>query len=393
MTDLTSIPSTAGTPPGGAELLAQITAGLSEGKDLRALLDRFLEPIVALAGAKAGAVRLLSDSGERLQLVSDVGLPSAVHPIEDSVDRHCGVCGMAADQRRFVWATDLSVCAERSTGEFFGRECQRMLAVPLQHKGRLLGVYNLFFGDHGEPAPPITALLRSVGELLGLALDNARLENESVRATVLHERQVMAAELHDSIAQTLTFVKMRLPLLEDAMVGHDDPRSLKYLADVRDAVGEAHARLREIVTHFRTRMDPRGLSYALDALAARYRQRSDIELSYVNLAPELRMTIEVETEVFHIVQEALANIERHSHAGRAWLSVERAGDGVEIRVEDDGIGPAKDERCDEAAHFGIGIMGERAARLGGELTITERAARGTLVRLVIPAPPRGGATR
>ncbi len=64
--------------PAGTELLVQITAGLSEGQDLRALLERFLDPIVTLAGAQAGAVRLLSDSGERLQMVSAVGLPDAV---------------------------------------------------------------------------------------------------------------------------------------------------------------------------------------------------------------------------------------------------------------------------------------------------------------------------
>ncbi len=368
--------------PAGTELLVQITAGLSEGQDLRALLERFLDPIVTLAGAQAGAVRLLSDSGERLQMVSAVGLPDAVCRDEQTVDRHCGVCGTAADGHRIVWATELGACAARGDTGFFGRECRRLLAVPLQHRGRVLGVYNLFFAAEAEPAPQVMALLKSVGELLGLALDNARLEAESLRATVMHERQMMAAEIHDSIAQTLTFVKMRLPLLQDALLVHDDPQAMKYLGDVRQAVGESHASLREIVTHFRTRIDSRGLARALESLVARFRERNAIELSYVKRGAALSLSTEVETEVFHIVQEALANIERHSRAQHAWISLEGGPVGFELRVEDDGIGPRPaDEQCDEGSHFGIGIMSERAVRMGGELSVEARPGGGTRVRL------------
>ena len=89
------------------------------------------------------------------------------------------------------------------------------------------------------------AILRSVGELLGLALNNARLEQEHLRATLMSERQMMAAEVHDSLAQSLAFVKMRMPLLHDAMRAHDDARAQQYCDDVRSAVTQAHASLRE----------------------------------------------------------------------------------------------------------------------------------------------------
>jgi len=367
---------------GGADLFVQIAAGLAEGRDLRGLLDRLLEPVVALAGAQAGAVRLLSESGERLQLVSDVGLPSAVHRCEATVDRHCGACGDAADARRIVWSSDLRACAARGGESFFGQTCLRLLAVPLQHRGRVLGVYNLFFAEDIEPPPQVMALLRAMGELLGLALDNARLEAESLRATVMQERQMMAAEIHDSIAQTLTFVKMRLPLLQDAVAECDEAGALRYLADVRQAVGEAHGSLREIVTHFRTRIDPRGLAHALETLVSRFRARNSLELSYVNRGLPLSLSSEVQTEVFHIVQEALANIERHSQARHAWVTIEGGPVGFELLVDDDGIGPRPaDEQCDEGSHFGIGIMSERAQRLRGEFSIGARPGGGTRVRL------------
>jgi two-component system nitrate/nitrite sensor histidine kinase NarX len=248
--------------------------------------------------------------------------------------------------------------------------------------GRVLGIYNLFFEHGTEPEPAVLSLLRSVGELLGLALDNARLEAQSVRATVMQERQMMAAEIHDSIAQTLAFVKMRLPLLEDAVVAGDGALALKYLADVRQAVGETHGSLREIVTHFRKRIDPRGLTPALESLVRRFRERNTIVLDYASTGPPLNLSDEVQTEVFHIVQEALANIERHSQARRAWLSIDGGPVGFELRVDDDGIGPRPaDEQCDEGSHFGIGIMNERARRVRGEFTIGARPGGGTRVRL------------
>ena len=84
-------------------------------------------------------------------------------------------------------------------------------------------------------------MLKSVGELLGLALHNANLERENLRATVAGERQMMAAEVHDSVAQTLAFVKMRMPLLEEAVLEHDDARSLRYIGEVRQALSRRTA--------------------------------------------------------------------------------------------------------------------------------------------------------
>ena len=379
--------------PASSAILAEITADLAAGSDLRELLNRFLDPIVRLAGARAGAVRVLSDdAGGRLRLVGDVGLPASVCGVERSVDRHCGYCGEAADAQRVVWASDLSLCSARSDSEYFGHDCRRMLVVPLQHRGRNLGVYNLFFDAAAEPGPAVLALLKSVGGLLGLALHNAQLEAENMRATVLHERQTMAAEVHDSVAQTLTYVKMRLPLLHDAVTAHDEVRALKYLSDVREAVGEAHTSLREIVTHYRTRMDTRGLMPALDALAARFGQRTGIELAFANRAPGLNLAADSESEVFHIAQEALANVERHSGAKNAWLTIEATSTGIEVRVDDDGRGPTPCAAAgDDGSHYGIGIMGERARRLGGELSVAARPGGGTRVRLAFPAATRSEA--
>lgn len=373
----------------GQSLLAEIVAGLRSGSDLGVLLDRLLGPVVRLTGARAGTVRVLSDDGASLHLVSGLGPAVAACSRVPTVDRGCGYCGQAARGPQLVWAADTRACGPAAAGLAAGAAPRRMLAVPLHHRGRVLGIYNLFFDDDKCPAPDVEALLASVGELIGLALDNARLESENLQAMVLHERQTMAAEVHDSMAQTLTFVKMRLPLLQDALRTHDEPRAQGFLDDVRQAVGEAHASLREIVTQFRTRTDPRGLQRALDELAWRFRQRTGIALQLDNRAGALHLPLPAEAEVFHVVQEALANVERHSGAHRAWVRLEHRADGLHVCIEDDGRGPAAPQ--DGQAHHGIEIMRERAHRLGGTLSVTPRSPNGTHVCLELPLPDAASA--
>jgi two-component system nitrate/nitrite sensor histidine kinase NarX len=377
------------TPPDrgpARHLLAEVAAGVAGTQDLHDLLQRFLDPVMRLAGAQAAAVRVLGDGDDRLHLVGEIGLPPQLQHAEAAMDRHCGYCGAAADGQRVVWAGDLQPCRSSAgvASACAEGDPQRMLAVPLQHRGRVLGVYNLYFHGGPEPAAEVQALLKSVGELLGLALHNARLEAENLRATLLHERQALAAEVHDSIAQSLAFVKMRLPLLHDAIRAHDDEGAQRYYDDVRGGVTQAHGSLRSVITHLRVPPDPRGLLHALHAGAETFRRSTGTQLDVDNALPGLRLKPEVETQVFHVVQEALANVARHAAAQHAWLRIAPLDDAlVEFMVEDDGAGLAPDAQA-KASHYGLQIMRERAERVGGTLKVGERPGGGTRVRLVVP---------
>jgi two-component system nitrate/nitrite sensor histidine kinase NarX len=169
------------------------------------------------------------------------------------------------------------------------------------------------------------------------------------------------------------------------LLQHDEPRALRYHADLRRAVTDAHASLREILTHYRTRMDPKGLLHALQTLQAGHRERTGIELVLDLRATGLKLSVEQELQVFHVVQEALANVAKHSHARRAWVRIEAGEQRLEIVIEDDGEGLHADAAPPPgAAHFGLEIMQERARRLGGTLSVEPRDEGGTRVRLRLP---------
>jgi two-component system nitrate/nitrite sensor histidine kinase NarX len=330
-------------PPGGrhapdAGILAEITAGLAAGTDLHGLLERFLTPIMRMAGARAGAVRVLSAAGDRLQMISEVGLPEQVASAERAVDPACGMCGAAFTRGTIVSAGEVGHCARRNDDSYFGQQCRHLMAVPLTYRGRVLGLYNLFFDAAPAVAAESMALFKSIGELLGLALHNALLERDTLRAAVLTERQAMAAEVHDSIAQTLAFVKMRMPLLQEAISRHDEAGALKYCADVRQAVSSAHSNLREVLAHFRAPMDPLGLKHALQSSIVAFGELTQVELAFDDQVPGLHLPVAQELQVLRIVQEALANIAKHARASRAWLTIARLHGDIDVVVEDDGAG-------------------------------------------------------
>ena len=386
------MPRTGRRAPDG-RILAEITAGLAAGSDLHDLLQRFLTPVMQIAGARAGAVRVLSPEGDRLQMISQVGLPEHVLCAERSVDPACGICGSAFTRDTVVWADDVGHCARRSADSYFGQECRHLLAVPLTHRGRVLGLYNLFFDTRSALDAEATALLHSIGELLGLALHNAVLEREHLRATVLSERQAMAAEVHDSIAQTLAFVKMRMPLLQEAITSHDEAAALGYCADVRKAVSSAHTNLREVLAHFRAPMDPLGLKHALHSSVIAFCELTRVDLKFEDRVPELRLSAAQEFQVLRIVQEALANIAKHARAHRAWLTIEQQRGQIVVVIEDDGDGPTTADPAGDASHYGLDIMRQRAASLGGSLDVCTRDGGGTRVHLQFPANVTAGALR
>ena len=353
--------------------------------DLAQLLDQFLLAMLALADAQAGAVRVFTDDGRQLRMLAQRGLPQDVLAQERLVPHDCGCCGGLADDAGLAWVKRLSDCRRRAGSDYFGKVCQRVLAVALRHGSEQIGVFNLFFHRRARLTAGTESMCRMVGQLLGLALHNARVERKRLHRTVMKERQDMVNELHDAIAQTLAYAKMRLPLLNDAIVLHDEAWALKIFADVKKAVGDAHDSLRGVMTCFKSKMDPMGLLHALQGIAEAYTERSGIPLTVHNTVSSLNLAEHQEIQVFYIVQEALTNIAKHSGARHASLSITHKEGALAFIIEDDGQGLARQPGEDASAqHLGMGIMASRAQRLGASLRFEPGVSGGTRVVLVMP---------
>jgi len=386
--------ATRGIPATGEFLPQRFDADAGETGSM--LVD-FLGLVVRLTGARAGAIRAPTQDGANLRLLAAIGLPGDVCARDALMPASCGMCGAALQSDLTRQATAAVGCAVRSGSTADAAFGGRAVAVPLDHHDRPIGVLNLFFSEGQDPPAGITRLLRPFGQLLGLALENERLARENLQARLAAERQSMAADIHDALAQSLTFMRMRMSLLQDAVHENTDASVTTYANDVSDELRNAHGRLREMISLYRAGMDSRGLIASLRELAAAFQRRTGIELQFDCTVQELDLAADQQLQIFYIVQEALANVSHHSGARMARLTVQRDGDELRVSVEDDGCGPAEeilDPRCagrlTEAGHHGLQIMRERAGRAGGRLQISALPAGGTRVTLAVHCPPAGG---
>jgi len=366
---------------------APVAAGEGE---LRSFLSGMLPAILALSSANAAAVRMIDAEGGHLELVAAIGLPPEMLRAERSVDSDCGSCGRAFQADSMEVESGLAACSRTTECEFFGKSCTTLVAIPIHGQGRPVGVLSLFF-PKGRKVPPATMrLLKPIGQLLDMTLTNATAASEDFRTSLLAERQMMASEVHDSLAQNLAYMRMRMNLLEDAVAKRDESRAAKFCGDINNALGEAHGRLRELITHFRQSMDPRGLLHALQEITVDFSQKTGILLEIESHVTDLRLPADNEVQVFHIIQEALTNVMKHAGAQLVRVVIERTGEGFEIRVEDDGVGPsagwAPRDGAADGGHYGLCIMRERAERIGGRIEIGGAPGRGSCVRLVFPDP-------
>lgn len=383
-------------------VLSEVTSSLASDSDIEELLGRFLATMIRLAGAQAGAVRVLTSDGAHLRLIASLGLPDDFLLREHLMPLGCGTCGTAMRENRISFTIEMHDCAERTGLSFFDDKCQAMVVVPLQYRGKLLGAYNLFLDQPFELPEEVALLFRSIGEHLGMALENVRLKRENLRITLMNERQMMANEVHDSLAQTLAYMKLRLALLQDALIEADTERAGKYAGDVSQALDDAYTGLRQLLTQFRNRMDPLGLLHALAELAENFPERSGIALDYINSISDLHLGVDQEAQVFFIVQEALANVVRHSGASRARLVLEKANGLYLVTVEDNGKGGqgffvvanplgSFAEHPHLRDHLGLAIMRERAQTLGGRVDVANLPEGGVRLRLSFPVQVGGSA--
>lgn len=358
-------------------------AAASFGGEVKVLLDGFLETIIKSVGACAGAIRLLSSDGRELHIAGAVGLPSEIFEYESQVDLGCGVCGKAAREGD-VHSVAAAHCARRSAPDYFGADCKRVVAVPLEFRGKLIGIFNLFFDSERETSEEAAVLLRTFAEMIGISLENARLARENRRMNLMAERQAIANEIHDSLAQTLVYSRMRMSVLQEAVRKQDDLLTHKCLRDVNEALDSGQKSVRELITHFRCQMDPLGLQHALQVLVDEFGERTGIALEYSNRVVDPGLPLEHELQVFHIVREVLANIATHSGASHARMMVTRKGRRYIFTIEDNGEGMSSD--APREGHYGLTIMRERAQRIGAEITVESAAGRGTRVKLGFSAP-------
>ncbi len=229
-------------------------------------------------------------------------------------------------------------------------------------------------------------ILHSLGEDLASILCSVQAAQASYRQALYEERGVIARELHDSLAQSLSYLKIQVARLQALLiagqplqpVNRDDIDTIAQ--ELRINLNVAYQQLREVITTFRLSTDGRSFSQALEDSVKEFEQRSEIVFRLDNRVASGKLTVEQEMHVLHIIREALTNIVQHSRASCSEISLRITAEGtVCFAVEDDGVGI--DAAWQRKQRHGLVIMQQRARSLGGEFIALRRQLGGTRIEV------------
>lgn len=374
------------------DTLYQVAISLSQPGSLEQILGAFLDTLVELLGARAASVRLATEEGHT-RLVASRGLAPEVVERDHLMAAGACLCGWASSDGSLRVQSGTASCAALIGRPMLEPDCAELVAVPVRYQERILGAYNLFLDQKlaamGEDIPD---LLMSVGRHLGLALEKARLEGEARRLAILEERNIIGAELHDSLAQSLIGMRLQVVMLSESLA-RGDLGAVQYEAkSLHRAMTQAHNDLRDLLTNYRLKIDDAGLAQTVANLVERFSRETGIAVFFQNECRSLALTPAQETQVYFIIQEALTNIRRHSGARNVRIMLDSEGDLYALLIEDDGLGMSAMPQGLEGEHAGLAIMRQRAERLPGQLVIESEPGEGTRIVLIFNAPGPGAPT-
>lgn len=277
--------------------------------------------------------------------------------------------------------TDCSTCLSGNSIKVQLHGKHQILKIPLHDMDKQYGVMQLEIPNGNMLEEWQTQLLEALSKHIGIAIGTAHRTEQSRRLSLLEERGVIARELHDSLAQSLSYMKIQVSRLQTNIVQHKDTKDSELiLVELREGLNSAYRELRELLTTFRLKIEGDGLIPTLKKFVAEFAARGGITINFNSNITGLNISSNEEIHVMQIVREALSNIIHHAQANNAWVTLEHnAQDMISVTIEDDGIGiipkPA------ETHHYGMNIMQERAHTLDGTLHIQPRALGGTCITL------------
>jgi two-component system nitrate/nitrite sensor histidine kinase NarX len=368
------------------EALYEVTALVAQASTLDDLAQGFVRRMRRIAHADAAMVRWSDESNQRYLMLASEGLPEAMAEEEQCIHAGDCHCGSAEAEPR------LRVIPIRSTGGMEFAHCARagyatLVSVPVQLHARVMGEVDLFFHSQHSLSEAERSLFEVLASHLAGAMENLRLNALEKEAAVSQERTLLARELHDSIAQSLAFLKIQVQLMRDALGSGDAERIQQVLGEIDVGVRESYGDVRELLLHFRTRTNAEDIEPALLTTLRKFEHQSGLPARLQIQGHGLPLAPELQIQVLHIVQEALSNVRKHARARQVWVDVQQQPQ-WRFEVRDDGLGFEHEPGRLDETHVGLRIMHERAERIGASLEVLSTPRRGTSVVLTLAAPPR-----
>ena len=356
-----------------------ITAKASAPLGLEALLAEVLDLILDVAGAASGGIQLFEAAHDTSRYVAARGLaPEALaQPLDGTPAGE-----WLREQNRPLLVRDTTIDPRTAPLAWLPRG-QSCALVPIHARGHLQGALVVVRAWGRTFTEDEAALLAAIGDQLGVAAEHARLFAEVQQRATQEMRLALSRDLHDSLTQSLYSLTLLTEVTTRQLRLGDPALVEEYLAQLGATARQAMKEMRLLIYELRS------ATLADETLADALERRFDAVERRAGVAARLRvaagdnLSVGVRTELFQLAQEALNNVLKHAAASQVLVELHEQDDSLELRIADNGRGFDPDRLRDRGG-LGLASMRERAAALGGGVTIVPAAGGGTEVVARVP---------
>ena len=372
------------------QILYEVVSSINTSNGLDDLLTRFLYTLKRITYAQAAAIWVLQKDGP-MELSASSGIHDSLVLPERTDVRRC-LYERAATEGKIWVESNLLKCEKIAGQKFFDRDDIGLVSIPMRYRGKVSGVINLFLEIKLiEKIDSVKPLLTSIAHHLSIAIEKSQIDEESRQHLINEERTRIAHELHDSVAQTLASLRLQVRVLDETLHQGDESATWQQLEQIERNLEDANSDLRGLIANFRAPTYKRDLLESIEQIVSQFRSESHIKTYFQKEWGVTALPSDTQTQILRIIQEALWNIRKHSHAKTVRIMLKDNLEGkCHILIEDDGVGINQQVYGSPGEHIGLTIMRERAARLGGKLRVESERGEGTRVVLELNTPTTEG---
>ena len=368
-------------------LLNQILLALSSSLELEEILNKTLALLMTHFHVEAGEIFLMEEDGETLRLVLHRGEAAEAFWSRTRYKIGEGMVGKAAQTLEPVINNHLERDELVTRQAVVNAGFKQIACIPLTTRGEVVGVLTIAARSHKAISKSGLQLLVSVAAGASTAIENARLHSNARRLAVLEERERIGMDLHDGTIQSIYGVGLalenaRMLLRENPLVAED--RLQKAMEDLNHTIHDIRNYILDLRPH---QLHGESLIGGLGRLVTEFRQNTKVEVSLAGpKEPLTDLPLVNAMTLFHISQEALANIAKHAKASKVSIDLWTTSERVLLEVSDNGQG-FELEKANKTVGHGLVNMQTRAQNVGGDLDISSTPGEGTSILAWVPRLP------
>jgi PAS domain S-box-containing protein len=359
--------------------LYELTALLAAGGDLTNTLQQTLERLLGTINSTSGAIHIMDNKHDHLQLIAHQGLDAQTKAALKIVSpdhilwKQLGEIGeplllINIDEQILLEADLNSITVKNYVG------------APIRSSDQTFGMISVFYTSEHDPSLDEISLLNLVADQVGIAVERNRLRQQAEQAAIMTERQRLARELHDAVTQSLYSLSFLAKASRNFARNHQWEQVEQHLETLQDTAQQALKEMRLLIYELLpTSIEQQGLVSVLRHRLESVEQRAGIDVEF-RTSGTVELPLNVQFDIYRIAQEALNNILKHANASQVSVELLATQHGLEMTITDNGTG------FDQAqAYGGIGLdsMRERAEKLRAELFIKSFPGKGTHLKLIL----------